>query len=165
MNAFASPTSGPLGWVSEGRVRLAGRCAPLRHLVVPERASAKVAVVTSVLGGDELDVAHVTPGRFEGVVVDGFGAGHTPSAMVAALEALTSRMPVVLCSRTGAGEVLSRTYGFVGSESDLLARGLISGGALDARKARVALALALDATNDARDATRLFEGIRDSAVF
>jgi L-asparaginase len=63
--------------------------------------------------------------------------------MVEPLAALAERMPVVLASRTGSGEVLRGTYDPPGSEMDLAGRGLIPAGMLDGPKARLFLALLL----------------------
>jgi L-asparaginase len=77
-------------------------------------------------------------------------------ACVATLANLAERMPVVLASRTGSGPVLSRTYGFPGSESDLLARGLISAGTLAPAKARILLQLLLMTGASHTDVARRF---------
>ena len=54
-------------------------------------------------------------------------------------------MPVVFASRTRGGRVLNRTYGQPGAEIDLIRRGLIPTGDLDALKARLLLAFLIQA--------------------
>jgi len=143
---FRSPASGPLGIVVEGRAlvrtrppRLSGRPGAGVRAVPP------VALVECAIGDDPRLLHAVADLGYEGVVVAAFGAGHVPQSHVAVLADLATRMPVVLASRTGDGEILRSTYGFPGSESDLLARGLIAAGSLDARKARVLVSLHLAA--------------------
>jgi len=159
---FQSPGAGPLGRVSEENVRIVLRGPALAHVHLDVDAVPEVALVSCALGDDGRLVRTLSDLEYRGAVIDGFGGGHVPSSMVDALEAAHHAMPVVLCSRTGAGEVLAHTYGFVGSESDLLARGLVAGGALDGRKARVALSLALAASPGRAEAVALFAKVRDS---
>jgi len=148
--AFVSPSAGPLGWVIEGHARvrtrpvaLGGPRLPLARLVgatVPPVALHRV-----TLGDDGRLLASIVDAGYRGLVVDALGAGHVPEWLVDDLAGLAERVPVVLASRTGAGEVLRSTYGFPGSERDLLARGLLWAGALDALRARLVVALALAA--------------------
>lgn len=145
---FCSALTGPIGWITEGRVRIAAQ--PSRRPRLPVREDARppsVPVLTLALGDDTGLVEHVSNAEYDGVVLEAYGGGHVPERFVAAVEQTATRIPVVLASRTGSGEMLRRTYGFPGSERDLLSRGLFSAGALDGLKARLLLAVLL-----ARDA-------------
>jgi L-asparaginase len=154
--AFESPNSGPVGWINEDRVRI-----PL----MPRASLACVAL--DAIDADhlpEVEIASVALGSTKvchgepnGLVVQGFGGGHVPSRTVPELEALAECIPVVLASRTGAGEIYSATYGFPGSERDLLGRGLISAGALDAYKARLLLTTLLASNAERNTIVSAFE--------
>lgn len=141
-SAFSSSPLGPLGWVSEGRPRVMmrpnGRLRPVRA----GRGSATVPVIA--VGGDTNAawLRDVTRGA-SGVVFELAGGGHAPARLAPTLGRIAEIRPTVFASRTGGGSTLSRTYGYAGGEVDLLARGLIGSGELDARKARLALALLL----------------------
>ena len=142
---FASPGLGPLGRVSEGHVRIDLRPAQrTQTFPVPEGAWPRVPILRVAQGTDVTEIEALASVA-NGLVVEGVGGGHVPSPTVAALEAIAGRIPVVLASRIGAGGTLSSTYGYPGSELDLLARGLLSAGPLDALKARLRLAAQLAA--------------------
>jgi L-asparaginase len=155
--AFRSPGLGPIGWVAEGRPVVALRPTRRAHLDVPPSAEVpRVPIVKLGLGDDGmlLEAAHAV--RCEGLVIEALGGGHVPSALVPVVVDLLERGPVVLASRAGAGEVLATTYGSPGAEVDLLERGVIRAGALDALKARLLLSLALAAGLDRAGIVELF---------
>ena len=161
---FRSPHTGPLGWIAERDVRILVRPAGRFHVSVPDDAAATPAVCLWKVGlGDDgrlLDT--LRQAGYTGVVLEGFGGGHLTQeiAKPGRLEDLMSMMPVVLVSRAGNGEVLRGTYGgFAGSETDLIARGVIFGGALDGPKARVLLTLLLMRGASRTEIKNVFEAI------
>lgn len=149
-SAFASPAAGPLGWIAEDRVRIAMRTVQRAPTVAWHAEPPFVPVIPIGFATDRAVIEAFAASAPAGAVVAALGAGHVPSACVGALQALAARAPVVLASRTGAGEGYRRTYGYAGGEIDLLERGLIAGGFLDSAKARVLLSLLLAAGADRR---------------
>mgnify|MGYP001206393154 CR=1 FL=1 len=137
--AFVSPDTGPLGYLVEGVPRLLTR--PARRYTVPAAPplarTPRVALVTVTLGdtGESLP----DPADLDGLVIASFGVGHVPARLVPELAAVAARIPVVFASRAGSGPTATGTYGFAGSERDLLARGFIPAGFLDPLKARLLL--------------------------
>lgn len=139
-NAFASPGFGPIGYIEEGNVIYGN--GPVRWPTLEGAVSAhspRIALLETYLGDDASVLNLVSGAEVDGIVVAGFGVGHLSAPMADALERASDNCPVVYATRTGSGTTFSKTYGFVGSESDLLARGAIPSGWLDPRKARILL--------------------------
>ncbi|KAB8189135.1 asparaginase [Nonomuraea phyllanthi] len=145
-SAFTSASAGALGWTAEDRVRIPLRPVGRVFVDLPDVEELAAVALASVALGDDGRLLRLLPDLgYQGVVVAGFGVGHVPARMIEDLTAVAYQVPVVLASRTGAGETFSDTYGFPGSERDLLARGVIPAGALAPPQARVLLSLALSA--------------------
>jgi L-asparaginase len=151
LGAFRSPNLGPIGVMREGR--------PLFLATLPARSAVplpvgdrkpRVAVIESMLDDDGDLLCLAAKSGYDGIVLSATGVGHVSAAVAAAVSEITPRIPVVLASRTEAGGSLTRTYGFVGSEMDLLSRGVIGAGILDHRKSRLLL-WALLAAGQSRD--------------
>jgi L-asparaginase len=155
---FRSPLTGPIGYVSEDNVRIATRPVGRHHVALSEATQDRpVALYTVTLGDDGRLLSAIRQSGYEGLVIEAFGVGHVPSVMVEPLENLAADMPVLLASRTGSGEVHRNTYGFPGSESDLLSRGLINAGMLDGPKARLLLSLLLRSGTSKEEVAGEFE--------
>lgn len=154
---FRSEAAGSLGWVAEGDLHIATRPVGRRNIEVPTESEHRpVALFTSALGDDGRMLPEIARLGYVGLVVEAMGGGHVPEAMVGKLEKLCGTMPVVLASRTGSGEILEKTYGFPGSEIDLIKCGLIPAGMLDGLKARLLLTLLLRSGADEKEIRAVF---------
>ncbi|MFI6350099.1 asparaginase [Streptomyces sp. NPDC050560] len=156
--AFASVPFGPLARVHEralayGSRPAAPRPAPLAPPAASEGPVPRVALLETFLGDDGELLGLASSAGFDGVVVSAFGAGHVSADLAAAVSKTVERVPVVFATRTGAGAVFRDTYGFTGSEQDLIRRGAVPAGWLDGRKARLLLWALLASGADA-DAVR-----------
>jgi L-asparaginase len=99
--------------------------------------------------GDDGRMMRVLPGLgYAGVVVEGMGAGHVPADAAPILGDLSAMIPVVLASRAMTGPVFTRTYGYPGSEIDLIARDVVPAGYLSGLKARLLVGFILRAKVD-----------------
>jgi L-asparaginase len=150
LNAFCSGDAGALGRIEEGVLRLAPVTLPKLATGLDRNAAQwpRVVLLRLGMGDDGSLISAVAAGEFEGCIIEAMGAGHVPAALVAPLEALAARIPVVLTSRAGRGRVCRETYAYPGSEIDLLARNLIWGGGLTGLKARVLLTVCLAIASD-----------------
>ena len=151
--AFAAEC-GPLGYLAEGKPSI--RMKPLQRRI-PGLAINKwnvdgkrpdqpvsVPIYAVPVGDDGKLLKCALDCKIDGLVLEAMGGGHTPSELVETLKQLADKMPVVLASRIGRGDMLTGTYaGYPGSETSLLSKGLISSGFLDGRKARLLLILML----------------------
>lgn len=154
-HAFSSEPFGPLGWVVEGRVRF---------MLHPEKRlphlswGGREAVVPILEVGPGLEPALMRDfPKCDALVLALPGGGHVADTVPAILEAMP--MPVIFASRTGAGETLTHSYGYAGGEIDLITRGLIPAGPLDARRARIALAILLSGGAAKKDIAAFFASL------
>ncbi|MBC3423713.1 asparaginase [Pseudomonas sp. RW3S2] len=143
MAAFESPGSGPIGQVVEGCAHYRQVASRRRVLPLPQRTSQRVVLLEACLDADTT-LLQALPGLgYDGLVVAGFGAGHVSEPWADTLADVVGHMPVIVATRTGSGSTARATYGFVGGEIDLQAKGMRMAGVLCPRKCRILLWLLL----------------------
>lgn len=140
LGAFWSPA--PLGWMAEGQPAIRFQAPRRAALGVPRDGTVPyVPILKPGLGEPPLLVDAAIGAGASGIVAELPGGGHASAAWADALEEAVKTLPVVFASRTRGGRVLNRTYGQRGAEIDLIGRGLLPAGDLDALKARLLLTL------------------------
>lgn len=157
MASFTSPGWGPLGWIVENRAWV--RRIPSRNEAIPARPPfPRVELIRFAAGMDGFLVNQAVEGGVAGIVIEATGAGHVSPPFADAMErAVRRNIPVVVTSRCTTGSVLTQTYAFPGSESDLVRRGMMMSRGLSGLKARIKLICALAAGEGEEMIRRRFE--------
>lgn len=143
VNAFESPVVGPVGVIQEGDVQYLRNTPETERLPVPPAYRGKVLLLEHSLDDDPDLVSYALKAGYVAIVVAGFGSGHASERMRDALVAAAAQVPVIMCSRTGAGSTTRAVYGYKGAEIDLQQHGILMGGWLCPRKVRLLLSAAL----------------------
>lgn len=166
VDAFASVGPGPLGRVHEGRAELGGTAPRARTILPLHPGVDPVPTVALLRLALDLDVELLSYAAqtYDGIVVEAFGAGHVPEWWVDALHDAHQKVPVVVTSRTGSGAMLRRSYGFRGSEKDLLELGLHLFDDMDGVKARILLTAALLTSSDRSETDSILRSVSGAST-
>ena len=139
LQAFSSPVVGPTGMLLEGRVRYLREPCQRKLLPLPQQTTQAIALLESTLSAETLLLNNILELGYDGLVIAGFGAGHVSEQWADAIEKIARKIPVLIATRTGSGPTAQSSYGFIGSEMDLIRRGALMTGFLCPRKARILL--------------------------
>lgn len=144
LRAFVSPNLGPVGWVVEGRARYVAAPKRLQIDYNDGREPVNVELIRCVFDMSPALIDFCTNNEgVDAVVVEGVGGGNVAHWLAEPLKRLAAKKPVVICSRTGGGEVLASSYAEPGSAGLLVKDGAINGTTLDGLKCRVLLKILL----------------------
>lgn len=141
LSAFSSE-KGPVGAVVDGQVKFTQPLSVLPHLDKARLKSPyRVAILSPAIDDTPWQLEAALDQKFDAMVIASFGGGHVSELWADALRPVAAKIPVILASRVGRGQILNAIYGYKGAEIDLMNAGLMSAGRLDARKARLFIAL------------------------
>ena len=143
---FQTPTFGPNGLVSKNQVLYFQTLVAREYYPVSD-LTAKVALVKAY-AGMEADQLLSLASQYQGVVIEGLGAGNLPPAVVPGVEALLAQgIPVVMVSRAFNG-VTEDVYDYPGGGKRLRQAGVIFSQGLSGVKARIKLLVLLNSQLD-----------------
>lgn len=135
----------PLGYVAEGTPSI--RVKPVRRFLPwldVKAGPVDVLLYSSYIGDTGKILDKVDGLGYGGLVVEGTGYGVVAEWVFDRLEKLKEKMPVVMASRIGNGDVMTCSYGKgYGMPTYLAEHGYYFAGQLDGRKARILLTFLL----------------------
>ena len=153
---FASPFWGPIGYVDEDRVVF--RRSPVsRQSIRPAALVEDVHLIALPAGADDFLIHCLVDKGVKGIVIEGSGRGNVPENVMPGLQrAVESGIAVVLTSCCFGGRVLD-SYGYKGSAKHQREVGVILGGEISGKKARIKLMLALGIGGDSASLAGYFD--------
>ncbi len=159
-DTFDSPWWGPVGYCEPDRVVF--RRAPLgRQIFHPESLKARVDVVSAQTGMGSEYVDFALSQGVDGIVLEGYGRGNLPPAMIAGIaRARANGVAVVIATRTAAGRPFE-TYAYPGSVGDAKVHGAVRGAEASAAQNRLKLMVALSEDPSLASEPRRLEAIMD----
>ena len=156
LNAFRTPSFGPLGMVDNNRV-IYYRSIGDKQFQEIETLNTKVDLIKTVAGMDSSYLKFLVEKGSEGIVIEALGRGNVPPQMVEGIRlALSKGIHVVIVSRCYEGRVYG-SYGYEGGGKHLRNMGVIFGDNLPGQKARIKLMVALSIHNSPMAVKKWFE--------
>jgi asparaginase (EC 3.5.1.1) len=157
INAFATPSFGPLGIVDNNDV-IFYRTNKNSIKIEVNKIDAKVDLIKCTAGQDSSLIDYCIQKGDHGIVIEAMGRGNIPPQMLPGIErAIKENIPVVLVSRCFEGRVYE-SYGYEGGGKMLKEMGVIFTEHMPGQKARIKLILALSRTRNIEEIRKLFEG-------
>ncbi|NEU31108.1 asparaginase [bacterium LRH843] len=143
VDTFKSPQFGPVGIVSKQTIFIE-RTPKNRESYDVRQLSKKVALLKSYAGMDREIVDAIANAKIDGLVIEAFGQGNVPPAIVPTLtQLIEDNIPVVLVSRCQNG-IVQATYAYEGGGKALKDIGVIFTDGLNGQKARLKLMVLLE---------------------
>ncbi|GAA5106035.1 asparaginase [Bartonella jaculi] len=141
IETFQSGLTGTLGTILEGKpIYFNDRNFFPTTFDLPKNKNHQVALLHSSLSSDtQLMKFCLESGNYAGLVIAGFGSGHCSFEEADIVRQYTQKMPIIIASRICNGSTTRATYGYKGSEVDMIAAGALMSGYLSAVKARLLL--------------------------
>ncbi|EJF81360.1 hypothetical protein MCQ_00058 [Candidatus Bartonella washoeensis Sb944nv] len=141
VETFQSGLAGTLGTILEGKlIYFNDRNFFPTTFDLPQNDDHQVALLYSSLSSDtQLMKFCLESGYYAGLVIAGFGSGHCSFQAADIVRQYAPKMPIIIASRCCNGPTSRITYGYKGSETDMITSGALMSGYLSAVKARLLL--------------------------
>lgn len=142
---FQTPNFGPIGIISKNQVIYFQKL--LRYEYYPIENINKRVALLKTYAGMEVDIFDaILHANYDGLVIEGLGAGNIPPDIIPAIKKLISKnIPVVMVSRAFNG-VTEDVYDYEGGGKQLHQQGVVYTQGLNGQKARLKLLALLNTT-------------------